>query len=53
VEDCLTAVLQSSSYPEGFPNAFKLIYRRREREMLVEYEFPRAGDIIPVEASYR
>ena len=53
VEDCLTAALQSSLYPGGFPNAFKLIYRRREREMLVEYEFPRVRDIIPAEASYR
>jgi restriction system protein len=53
VELCLTAALESSVYPGGFPNAFKLIYRRREREALVEYEFPRVRDIIPAEASYR
>jgi restriction system protein len=53
VEECLTTALQSSLYPPEFPNAFKLIYRRREREMLVEYEFPRVRDIIPVEAGYR
>ena len=45
--------LQASQYPAGFPHAFTLIYRRREQELLVEYEFPRVGDIIPTDASYR
>jgi restriction system protein len=53
VEECLTTALLSSIYPTGFPNAFTLIYRRRERELLVEYEFPRVRDIIPAETSYR
>jgi restriction system protein len=54
VEQCLTTTLQERSYPlTGFPHAFTLIYRRREQELLVEYEFPRARDILPTEASYR
>ncbi len=53
VERCLTSTLQASQYPAGFPHAFTLIYRRREQELLVEYEFPRARDVIPSEASYR
>jgi len=53
VEQCLTTALQASQYPAGFPHACTLIYRRREQELLVEYEFPRVGDIIPTEASYR
>jgi hypothetical protein len=52
-EQCLTTALQASQYPAGFPHAFTLIYRRREQELLVEYEFPRVGDIIPTDASYR
>jgi restriction system protein len=53
VEQCLTTALQASQYPVGFPHAFTLIYRTRERELLVEYEFPVVRDIIPTEASYR
>jgi restriction system protein len=53
VQQCLTGALQESQYPAGFPQAFTLIYRRREQELLVEYEFPRVRDIVPTEASYR
>ena len=53
VEQCLTTALQASQYPSGFPHAFTLIYRAREQELLVEYEFPRARDIVPEQASYR
>jgi hypothetical protein len=35
------------------PSRLHPIYRRREQELLVEYEFPRVGDIIPTDASYR
>jgi restriction system protein len=53
VQQCLTEALQESQYPAGFPHAFTLIYRSREQELLVEYEFPRVRDIIPTEASFR
>jgi hypothetical protein len=53
VQQCLTEALQESHYPAGFPHAFTLIYRSREQELLVEYEFPRVRDIIPTEGSYR
>jgi restriction system protein len=53
VEQCLATALQASHYPSAFPHAFTLIYRRREQELLVEYEFPRARDVIPSQASYR
>jgi restriction system protein len=53
IEQCLTTALQASQYPAGFPHAFTLIYRSRERELLVEYEFPRVRDIIPTDASFR
>jgi restriction system protein len=53
VEQCLTTALQASQYPNGFPHTFTLIYRSRERELLVEYEFPRVGAIIPAKGSYR
>ncbi len=53
VEQCLTTALRSSRYPDAFPHKFALIYRSRDQELLVEYEFPRARDIIPDEASFR
>src|SRR6266508_4368825 len=52
-EQCLTTALRSSRYPDAFPHKFALIYRSRDQELLVEYEFPRARDIIPDEASFR
>src|SRR6266536_1428689 len=53
VEQCLTTALRSSRYPDAFPHKFALIYRSRDQELLVEYEFPRARDIIQDEASFR
>jgi restriction system protein len=53
VEQCLTTALQASQYPDSFSHAFTLIYRSREQELLVEYEFPRVRDVIPTEANYR
>jgi restriction system protein len=53
VEQCLTTALQGSQYPAGFPHAFTLIYRSREQELLVEYEFPRVRDIVPEQSGYR
>jgi restriction system protein len=53
VEQCLTTALQGSQYPTGFPHAFTMIYRSREQELLVEYEFPRVRDIIPEQSGHR
>jgi restriction system protein len=53
VEHALGATLAGSSYPSDFPHNATLIYRTREKELLVEYEFPLADDVIPAEASYR
>jgi restriction system protein len=53
VEQCLATALQASQYPRNFPHVFTLIYRSREQELLVEYDFPRVRDIIPTHASYR
>ncbi len=53
VEQGLATALQASKYPNAFPHQFALIYRRRDQELLVEYEFPLARVIIPDEASYR
>jgi hypothetical protein len=53
VERSLTTALQGSQYPAGFSHAFTLIYRSREQELLVGYEFPRVPDIIPEQSGYR
>ncbi len=53
IEQCLATALQASIYPSGFLHEFTLIYRSREHELLIEYEFPLARDIIPEQASYR
>jgi restriction system protein len=53
IEQCLATALQASCYPSGFPHEFTLIYRSREHELLIGYEFPLARDIILEQASYR
>lgn len=53
VEDYVRHVLASGSYPEGFPGRFELRYLPSRQELLIEYEFPIARDIIPSEALWR
>jgi restriction system protein len=45
-------VLQRSSYPDCFPQQFKLAYVPDSRQLVVEYELP-AVDAVPVVKSYR
>lgn len=45
-------VLRASSYPEGFPGAFKLAYVPASRQVVVEMEFP-SVDVVPAAKSYR
>lgn len=45
-------VLQRSSYPEGFPQQFKLAYVPESRQLVVEYELPTV-DVVPAVKTYR
>jgi hypothetical protein len=37
-----TLVLDSSTYPEGFPHRTRVLYRPEPKEVLVEFELPRS-----------
>lgn len=45
-------VLQRSSYPQGFPQTFKLAYVPESRQLVVEYELPPA-EVVPTAKLYR
>ncbi|WP_204018430.1 restriction endonuclease [Sphaerimonospora thailandensis] len=45
-------VLQRSSYPEGFPQHFKIAFVPESRQLVVEYELPTV-DIVPVAKQHR
>jgi restriction system protein len=45
-------VLGTSSYPEGFPQSFKLAYVPESRQVVVEYDLPTTG-IVPSAKSYK
>ena len=45
-------VLEASTYPDGFPQQFKLAYVPASRQVVVEYELPLA-DIVPPVKAYR
>lgn len=53
VEDYVRYVLETSTYPRGFPVKFGLRYLPSRRNLLIEYEFPIARNIIPTEDSCR
>jgi restriction system protein len=45
-------VLEASSYPDGFPQKFKLAYVPESRQAVVEYELP-AVEVVPAVKAYR
>jgi restriction system protein len=45
-------VLETSQYPGGFPQRFKLAYVPESRQVVVEYELPTAG-VVPAVRAYR
>ena len=47
-----TMVLERSSYPEGFPQEFRIAYVPESKELVIEYELPDVK-IIPSVAEYR
>lgn len=53
VEDYVRYALETSTYPRGFPVKFGLRYLPSRKNLLMEYEFPVAHDIIPAEASWK
>lgn len=53
VEDYVRHALESSTYPQGFPTNFGLRYLPSQNNLLIEYEFPVARDIIPAEAQWK
>ncbi len=53
VEDYVCNVLASGAYPRGFPGRFELRYLPGRRELLIEYVFPIAREVIPAEALWR
>jgi restriction system protein len=52
IVDYCTLVLESSRYPDGFPQAAKLAYVPESRQLVVEYDFP-GLDVVPDLASHR
>jgi restriction system protein len=46
------AVLSSETYPDGWPDVFKLAYVPESKQLVVEYDFP-GFEIIPVTAAYK
>jgi restriction system protein len=53
VEDYVRHALKSSIYPKGFPAGFGLRYLPSRNDLLMEYEFPVARDIVPAETIWR
>jgi restriction system protein len=47
-----TMVLERSSYPEGFPQEFRIAYLPEPKELVIEYELPEVA-IIPTIEEYR
>jgi restriction system protein len=45
-------VLETSAYPDGFPQRFKLAYVPESRQAVVEYELPTL-DVVPTVRAYR
>lgn len=45
-------VLERSMYPAGFPQSFRIAYQSASRELVVDYELPRA-DVIPTSLEVR
>jgi restriction system protein len=45
-------VLERSSYPEGFPQEFRIAYVPESRELVIDYELP-APNIVPKVEEYR
>jgi restriction system protein len=52
VVSCCCIVLEASTYPDGFPQEFKLAYVPESRQAVVEYELPLV-DIVPPVKAYR
>jgi hypothetical protein len=53
VEDYVRHTLETSKYPRGFPVKFGLRYLPSRKDLLMEYEFPVARDVIPAEVSWK
>ncbi|MFL5799237.1 MAG: restriction endonuclease [Actinomycetota bacterium] len=45
-------VLQSSAYPEGFPQAFKMAFVPESKQLVVEYQLP-GLELVPEAKSYK
>jgi restriction system protein len=52
VEAYVAMVLERSSYPEGFPQQFRIVYRPEAKECVLEYELP-GPEIVPATTEYR
>jgi restriction system protein len=52
VAEYTAAVLQQSTWPEGFPGSFDLSFEPSERHMVVDYAGPDFG-VVPEERSFR
>ena len=48
----LTLVLETTLYPEGFPQSFKLAYVQESRQLVCEYDLP-AASVVPKEKSFK
>lgn len=45
-------VLSASTYPDGFPQAYRLAYVPESRQLVIEYELP-SVDVVPTVKSYK
>jgi restriction system protein len=48
-----TLVLESSEYPEGFPQHAKIAYVPESKQLVIEYDLPTLDDIIPDIKEYK
>jgi len=52
IETYFTMILESSPYPDGFPQICKIAYVRESKQLVIEYDLPRI-EVVPEVASYK
>jgi restriction system protein len=53
VEECISRMLETSNYPEGFPRGFTPVYLPQTKRLLLQCEFPPFDAVIPKEGVYK
>jgi restriction system protein len=53
VAEYFRTVLESSDYPEGFPQDSRAIYIAESRQLVIEYALPQMNDVVPMVKAYK